>query len=262
MRTRWWHWIVGTYLIITIWFLGSPLLQQLSAPLLGTTLPWQKLAGELLTFVPFFVATPLVWRYVLKRPVSMLINASGRIETRRIAGGFGVWFGISLVSSGVDFALNASDYRWTFSAVGFIPYCLVVLLLLPLQTSAEEFFFRGWLLQWANAWHPVGKVVLSGLVFALPHLGNPEAADHELWALTAWFILGAGWAFVSIRDGGIERALGAHFANNFYSLLIVAYDGAVLPTSALVTTSQLNIEGTAIALAIATSLFVVITRRR
>lgn len=262
MRTRWWHWLLGTYLIITIWFLGSPLFYNASNALFGSTDAWQQLARELATFIPFFVATPIVWRYVLKRDVALLINRSGRVDVRRIATGFGAWFVISLLSSGIDYAMNSNDYRWTFSASAFVPYALIVALLLPLQTSAEEFFFRGWILQWAQAWATPLKVVLGGALFALPHLGNPEAAGHELPALAAWFVLGTGWSYVSVRDGGIELALGAHFANNLFSLMVVGYDSAALPTSALLTTSQLNIEGTAIALVVAMSIFVLITRRK
>lgn len=262
MRTRWWHWLLGTYLIITIWFLGSPLLFNASDALLGSGSAWQQLARELSTFVPFFIATPLVWRYILKRDVALLINARGRVDVRRITHGFAVWFGISAVSSVVDYLVNPGSYRWSFSASTFVPYAIVILLLLPLQTSAEEFFFRGWILQWAHVWSVPVKVVFGGVLFALPHLGNPEAAGHELPALAAWFILGAGWSFVSLRDGGIELALGAHFANNLFSLMVVGYDGAALPTSAVLTTSQLNIEGTAIALVFAMSLFVAITRRK
>lgn len=261
-HTRWWHWLLGTYLILVIWIVASPFVYAAALAVIGDQASWANLATELSTFIPFFVATPLVWRWLLKRDVRMLVNSSGTVDAARIATGFAVWFTISAVSSGIDYALNAADYRWSFSASEFIPYAAVVLVLLPMQTSAEEFFFRGWLLQWAHTRSTPFRVVLSGIVFALPHLGNPEAAGHELPALAVWFIIGAGWAFVSIRDGGIELALGAHLANNFFSLLIVGYDGAALPTSALLTTSQLNIETTAIAMMIAMSLFIAATRRR
>lgn len=262
MRTRWWHWLLGTYLIIAIWFLGSTFFYDASNLLLGSGETWQQLARELSTFIPFFIATPLIWRYIIKRDVALLINVSGRVNMRRIATGFAVWFGISALSSLIDYVLHPNSYRWSFSLAAFIPYALVIVLLLPLQTSAEEFFFRGWILQWAQRWSMHTKVVLGGLLFALPHLGNPEAAGHELPALTAWFILGAGWSFVTLRDGGIELALGAHFANNLFSLMVVGYDGAALPTSALLTTSQLNIEGTAVVLVFAMALFVAFTRQK
>ena len=262
MQTRWWNWLLGTYAIITIWFVGSPVLYDASVRVFGDGESWQRLVAELSTFVPFFLATPLVWRYLLKRDVRELINMAGVVRRRRIAFGFGVWLALSLISTGIDYALNADTYRWTFESSRFLPFLLAAVLLLPMQTSAEEFFFRGWILRWADASPTAAKVVLSGVVFALPHLGNPEAAGHEFAALAAWFILGAGWAYVSVRDRGIELALGAHFANNVFSILVVGYDNAALPTSALATTSALDIEGTAIGLAIAMLLFIGLTRPR
>lgn len=262
MTTRWWHWALGTYLIFTIWLLGSAALYALMTALITPTGAWQQLAIDLSGFLPLFVATPLIWHYIMKRDVRLLVNFDGRINYPRIAAGFGIWFVISLVSSIVDYALNADAYRWTFSLQAFLPFVAVVLLLLPLQTSAEELLFRGWLLQWAHAWSGPARAVLSGALFALPHIGNPEAVGQEVVALLVWFILGAGWAFVSIRDNGIELALGAHFANNVFSLVIVGYDNAALPTSALLTTSDINITAAAIALSIGMSVFITATRRK
>jgi membrane protease YdiL (CAAX protease family) len=118
------------------------------------------------------------------------------------------------------------------------------------------------LIRWAERRPKPVIVLISGAVFALPHIGNPEAQGHELAALAAWFVLGAGWAYVSVRDRGIELALGAHLANNLFAILFVAYDNAALPTSAVVTTPELNIDGTAIAIAVLMSLFIVLTRPR
>lgn len=261
-RNRWWHWLLGTYLIITIWFVGSPILLAVTTTVIGEGSAWQQLAAELSTFIPFVIATPLVWRYWLQRDVRTLISNRGVIDRQRIALGFGMWFIISLASSAIDFMINRSSYRWTFDLTSFIPFLVIALTLLPLQTSAEEFFFRGWIVQWASKLPIAATVIISGAVFALPHLGNPEAAGHELAALAAWFVLGAGWAYTAVRDGSIELALGAHFANNVFSILVVGYDGAVLPTSAIVTTSDLNIEATAVSLVIAMALFIAATRPR
>lgn len=262
-QTRWWHWVLGTYAILAIWLFGGPVVLILMNAVLGDpTGGWALLLTQLSTFIPFFIATPLVWRYLLKRPVAELINWSGDIRWQRIGVGFGVWFALSATSSGIGFALSPDAYRFTFSLSAFLPFLLVAIVLLPIQTSAEEFFFRGWLIRWSVRRSKPAIVVISGAVFALPHIGNPEAQGHELAALAAWFVLGAGWAFASLRDGGIELALGAHLANNFFAILFVAYDNAALPTSAVVTTPELNIDGAAVAITILMTLFILLTRPR
>ena len=262
-QVRWWHWVLGTYAILAIWLFGGPImLIAMNAVLGNPETGWQNLLVQLSSFIPFFIATPLVWRYLLKRPIVELIRWDGRIRTSRIGFGFAVWFGLAALSSGLSFALSPGSYEFTFSLAAFLPFLIVALLLLPIQTSAEEFFFRGWIIRWAERRPTWFIVFISGAVFSLPHIGNPEAQGHELAALAAWFVLGAGWAYVSVRDRGIELALGAHLANNMFAILFVAYDNAALPTSAVVTTPELNIDTTAIAITVLMTLFIWITRPR
>ncbi len=263
MKTMpWWRWVAATFVIAALWIYPAAGLAALAKALVGGGAPWEKLLRDLVTFIPFFIATPLVWRYASGQPVASLVNTRGRIAVPRIAFGFAAWFVLSALSTGVDWALHPSVYRYTFVVSTFVPFAIVVLLLLPVQSWAEELFFRGWILRWASGLPIPARVVISGLVFAFPHAGNPEASGQALAALTAWFLLGAGWAYASIRDGGIELALGAHLANNFFSLLIVGYDGAALPTSAIMTTSALNIYATVLSLLIMVPLFVLVSRPR
>lgn len=261
--TRWWQWVGGTYAILAMWLFGGPIVLIAVNTVMGDpTGGWQELLVQLSSFIPFFIATPLIWRYIVKRPIAELIRWNGRVRTTRIAYGFTVWFALSAISSGLSFALSPGSYEFTFSLAAFLPFLLVAILLLPIQTSAEEFFFRGWVIRWAERRPTWFIVFISGAIFALPHIGNPEAKGHELAALAAWFVLGAGWAYVSVRDRGIELALGAHLANNTFAILFVAYDNAALPTSAVVTTPELNIDGTAVAISVLMALFIWITRPR
>jgi membrane protease YdiL (CAAX protease family) len=261
-RMPWWRWAAATFVIAALWIYPAAGLEVLAKALVPGGQAWQKLLRDLVTFIPFFLATPLVWRYATGLPVARLVNMRGRIATPRIGVGFLAWFALSALSSGVDWLLHPAAYRVTFEASTFVPFALVVLLLLPLQSSAEELFFRGWILRWAHNLPMPTRVVISGLVFALPHAGNPEATGQAVAALGAWFLLGAGWAYVSVRDGGIELALGAHLANNLFSLLIVGYDGAALPTSAIMTTSALHMVATLASLVVMVPLFVLVTRPR
>lgn len=250
MRTMpWWRWVAATVAIVFLWIYGAAIAAVLTDMFLPESdAPWRALFRDLMTFVPFFFATPLVWRYSARQPVARLVRASGAPSARRLATGFGWWLLLSTLASGVDWLLHRGDYRLTFDAGVFLPFLLVTVLLLPMQSWAEELFFRGWILRWSEHLLPWTRIGISGAVFALPHLGNPEAAGQATLALAAWFLLGAGWAFVSLRDGGLELAMGAHLANNVFSLLIVSYDDAALPTSGLVTTSTVDVAATVVSL--------------
>lgn len=259
--TPWWRWTLATVVIVFGWIYATAAI-TIGLADVGPDEDWFTLGRELLTFLPFLLLTALAWRYLLGRPFPTLINERGRIEPRRIALGFAVWFGLCAGTSAIDMLLHPGDFTVTFDAQAFALYALVALALLPVQTWAEELFFRGWVLRWAGGHPPITRVFISGVVFAMPHLGNPEAATDTWLALTAYFLLGAGWAWVSVRDGGIELAMGAHFANNAFSLLVVGYDNAALPTSALITTSSLNLLITTISIAVMLPVFARLTRRR
>ena len=259
-RMAWWRWVLATFVILSLWVYGSALITLALRPL-PTTAPWQQLLHDLATFIPFIIATPLVWRFATHLPIARLVNVRGRIAGGRIVMGAAAWFALSAIATMIDWRLHPGAYRTTFVASTFVPFALVTLVLLPVQSWAEELFFRGWILRWASSLQAPAQVVLSGVVFALPHLGNPEASRQTLLAFGSWFLLGAGWAYVSVRDGGIELAMGAHLANNAFSLLIVGYDGAVLPTSAIFTTSSLDLGVTFASLACVVPLFALITRR-
>lgn len=261
-RTPWWLWTAATFVIISIWFVFAAIVQVVVASIVPSEPGWATLLVDLSTFIPFFVATPLVWRYMLGRPVNQLINWRGRVAPKRIALGFGLWFALCAASTGVDALMHPNGYEFTFSLGKFLPFALVTVLLLPVQTWAEEFFFRGWLLHWASSLPRFSQVFISGIVFAWPHLGNPEAATDTALALTAYFLLGAGWAYASVRSGGIELAMGAHLANNAFSLLVVGYDEAALPTQAIFTTADLNLVITVISLAVMVPAFAWRTRKQ
>lgn len=261
-RPAWWLWTLATIAILGTWITFASAIAGALEGVGPQDADWWQLLTQLATFIPFLLATPLAWRYLLGQPWATLVNERGRIEWRRIRTGFAAWMLLAAASTAVDAILSPEGYRFSFEAGRFALFALVVIVFLPLQTSAEELFFRGWVLRWAGRLPAASRIIISGVVFSLPHAGNPEAATDTWLALTAYFLLGAGWAWASVRDGGIELALGAHLANNAFSLLIVGYDNAALPTSAVFTTNRLDLLSTAIAMAVAAPLFVTLTRRR
>ena len=176
-----------------------------------------------------------------------------------------------VVISAVGYALAPADYTWTFEASRFIPVAVVTLLLIPLQAGGEEVLFRGYLMQWTTlgfdrrSLSPRTRLIvlaaISGVLFGIPHVINPEAEGAEWYAWLAWFFLGAGWAWVAIVDGRIELAIGAHIANNLMGVLVIGYSNSVLPVESLWTTPVLNLPATIVSSAIAAALFIVITCR-
>jgi len=108
-------------------------------------------------------------------------------------------------------------------------FLVVIVLTSPLQAAAEEYFFRGYLMQALttvvrNRW--VG-VVVTAAVFAVFH----GTQNLPLFCYRFGFGLLAG-ALV-ILTGGVEAGIAAHVVNNICSFTYAALGGSVASTMAV-----------------------------
>ena len=100
---------------------------------------------------------------------------------------------------------------------GRLAYAVMVVVLLLVAAAAEELVFRGWLLKVCGAYlrDPRLVLVISGVLFSAIHL------DPNLDAFLVRMAMGIGLAWMTLRLGGIEFAIGAHAANNILILLFI-----------------------------------------
>lgn len=101
----------------------------------------------LLSFVGGIAFVYLTVKQVHKRPLKSIITPLNKINWKKVAFGFSIWFGMTLLIEGIGYSLDPSNYVWTFDLKAFIPLLLMCIFLLPLQTSFEEVFMRGYLMQ-------------------------------------------------------------------------------------------------------------------
>ena len=116
-----------------------------------------------------------------------------------------VLMGISLVVETVFFPSGASDGVMRFTVVGFV----LCTLLVPFQCVAEEYFFRGWLMQTVGAWTrlPVLAVLVQALVFAAMH-------PYNLIGVATILIDGLAWGVIAWRTKGLEASSALHIMSN------------------------------------------------
>jgi uncharacterized protein len=102
-----------------------------------------------------------------------------------------------------------------------ILYLFAALLLAP-GAALEELFFRGWLIRQTAAFTRKPLVLLVGpaLLFSAMHL------DPSGDAFVMRVLMGAGFAYMTLRTGGIELSSGAHAMNNMLFVLLVGTDDA------------------------------------
>lgn len=123
-----------------------------------------------------------------------------------------------------------------------LKYVLPVLLFTPMQAISEEIFFRALparmvfkdkLPKTIN--ESVALSLMSGMLFVMPHLGNPEVTANSEYvsALAYYFIWGALAMAIGIYTDGFEIPVAIHIANNLFTALFVNYEGGAMPTHAL-----------------------------
>lgn len=196
----------------------------------------------MLASVFFICGIYLAMRFLHQRPLRTLITPAHSIAWGRLFQGFGLWFGLAVLMSAVEALLYPGRYVWSLDMRRFVPFVFLALIFIPIQTCAEELFFRGYVLQAAglrlrNIWT---LSTISGLLFGLPHLMNPEASVNYPLLGFYYFAFGFSLAYISLRDGRLELALGAHAANNLFSVIVANYTITVLPSPSLFTITVLD----------------------
>ena len=105
----------------------------------------------------------------------------------------------------------AADGMNKFTAAGFAVFAILVFF----QGAAEEYVYRGLLMQAVGSWtmRPVVAIVASALVFAFSH-------SYDALGIIAVFANGLAFAFVAWHTRGLEATCAAHGAYNFLVVLL------------------------------------------
>jgi len=196
----------------------------------------------MLASVLFLVGIFLAVHFIHQRPFRTLITPARTIAWGRFFQSFAVWFVLSGLMSLAEALLYPGRYVWTLDLRRYIPFVFLALVLIPIQTLAEELFFRGYILQGVglrlrNIWI---LSAISGFLFMVPHFLNPEARVNYGLMGFYYFFIGAVMAYITLRDGQLELALGLHAANNLFSALFANYTVTVMPTPSLFTVNTLD----------------------
>ena len=275
-KKDWWRFVLAVGLILFLWQIIGSLPSVLMViwvladgdPQTGVSPTGQFVGVDpnlnfvllMLASLFFMVGIFLAVRFIHRRPFRTLITPTRSIAWGRFFQGFGVWFVLSTLMSIVEAFLYPGRYGWTLNLQRYIPFIFLALILLPIQTSAEELFFRGYILQGVglrlrNIWI---LSTISGFLFMVPHFLNPEARlNYPLMGLY-YFSIGAAMAYISLRDGRLELALGLHAANNLFSALFVNYTVTVMPTPSLFTVNVLDVVYSVLAALIGLAIFVLL----
>jgi hypothetical protein len=149
----------------------------------------------------------------------------------------GWWSLIVIVITILDALIHPGSYKLTFEWRAWILFLPAALILTPIQTSGEELLFRGYLLQTLGfltkkKWI---LVIISGVIFAVPHFLNPEMKQGFVLLALFYFSFGAILALITLKSNRLEYALGIHAANNLMTVLLANYIDSALPSPSIFT---------------------------
>ena len=248
----WWRYLVGVIVIFVAWqivgmipllvFLGIEMVNGAAlttdisamAELLGNNL---FLFLMLISFAVGLVGVIMSSKYLHKQSFIHLTTARKKIDWSRFWFIFIVWGIFSVGSTILSYYFSTDDYVYALNVKPFVILCVIVVVLIPLQTSFEEYLFRGYLMQglavtFKNRWLPL---IITSVGFGLLHGLNPEV--DKLGPIMMVFYIGTGLVLgiMTLMDDGLELALGFHAANNMFTALLVTSDWSALQTDALLT---------------------------
>ncbi len=189
----------------------------------------------LLSFAVGLFAIYLVVRYLHRQQFVTLTTSRKKTDWGRIFFGFGIITVTTLVVTIMDYYSNPEDYVLQFDLVPFLILAVIAIIMIPLQTSFEEYLFRGYLMQGIgvlakNRWLPL---VLTSVIFGGLHLANPEV--DKLGNIIMVYYIGTGFflGIMTLMDEGMELALGFHAGNNLITALLVTADWTVFKTNSV-----------------------------
>lgn len=248
----WWRYIVGVIIIILASQIGTiPLIVAVALKTFSTGGDMESLRDPnllltvldsnltlflmLLSFAIGLLGVYFVARFLHKQPFVELTTFRKNTDWGRIFFGFGLIAGVTIILTGLDYYSNPDDYVVQFDLVPFIILAVIAIVMVPLQTSFEEYLFRGYLMQGIgvlakNRWL---SLIITSVVFGGLHIANPEV--DKLGPVIMIFYIGTGFfmGIMTLMDEGMELALGFHAGNNLIAALLVTADWTVFKTNSI-----------------------------
>ncbi|MFV8378016.1 CPBP family intramembrane glutamic endopeptidase [Flavobacterium sp. LB3R33] len=247
---KFWKYILGSFIIICASFVGQlPLLIGVLYETMYNGKPYPTsneavmrffdsnltLFLILISFVFIMLGIVLVVRNLHGQTMLSVTTSRAKIDWKRVGFSFMIWSVFTIVSTLLFYFSNPSDFVVNFKPIPFAILVAIGVLLIPIQTSSEEYIFRGYLMQGfanlaQNKWFPL---LMTSVIFGGMHIFNPEVAKIGYIVLVYYIGTGLLLGIITLMDEGMELALGFHAANNLVGALLVTSDWSAFQTNSI-----------------------------
>ena len=265
-KNDWWRYLVGIIIVfiggysligqipifcLALWGMGKGYINiddpKLESKLLNPAMmhinPNLMLLIELFIFVGAMFALWFVIKFIHQKKFISIITSAPKIRWKRFAISAGTWMVLCLISQFVSMCIYPENFKIVFNLQPFLLTLLIAILLLPIQTWWEEFFFRGYLFQGIGiiTKSPIIPILITGTIFGLMHMANPEVQKYGIAAMLPSYILpGLFLGIMVTLDEGMESAMGMHFANNLFGTVVVTSSSSVIQANTIWVAKEIN----------------------
>ena len=211
--------IINVLLVVTIYFIFSIAYGEnyIDGFLNGGYETLNNALGTIIIDLSIITMIPSVYiatKIVKDRPFSSYASSRGGWNFKLYFKALIILFILFLAFELIETAITGQTGTYHFS----IPFLIISLILVPLQCIAEEYVYRGLIMQTFGSWFniPILALILQSVIFALSHgynsLGNVEI-----------FISGLIMGFLAWKTNGIEVSSAFHTANNLSLSLLIMF---------------------------------------
>ena len=172
--------------------------------------------GEIYSHLGVVIMLPSLYlanKIVKDRPFSSYSSSRGGWNTQLYLKAFIIPFILFLVVGIIESVILGNGGNYHFTMLFFI----ILLIVVPLQCIAEEYVFRGLLMQTLGSWFniPLLAIILQAIIFGFTHGYN---GIGNIGIIISGLVMG----FLAWKVNGLEVSSAFHTANNLsFSLLVM-----------------------------------------
>lgn len=189
----------------------------------------------MISFAVAMIGVYLVVKYLHKQTFLSVTTSRKKVDWNRVFFAFSIWSLFTIISTLIVYYLSPENFVVNFQPIPFLILFFIGIVMIPIQTSTEEYVFRGYLMQGfanlsRNKWFPL---VMTSVIFGGMHFFNPEVT--KMGNIVMIYYIGTGFmlGIITLMDEGMELALGFHAANNLIGALLVTTDWTVFQTNSI-----------------------------
>ena len=205
---------------------------QQTIKMIGVNLTFVMLVGPL----AFGLLIVLFWvKFVQGQSITSLTTSRQKIDWKRIFFSFFLWGSVTTLMILALYYTQPDNFVWNFNPQKFFVFLVLAIILIPMQTSFEEYLFRGHMMQGIGLAtnSRLVPLIITSVLFGLMHIANPEVG--KIGYIIMIYYIGTGFflGIITLMDEGLELALGFHAANNLVGALLLTADWTAFQTNSI-----------------------------